>query len=225
MDENEEPRNRAERRAFERARRRAHEASTGSRVLRAYGRDGKVHFEVALEADTEPHTQLRLIKYPPGYDGPLYERVSDAEAAGRLDLVRAYLYDPRHPPCYREARTGRDQLPSAPVEQEFRIPSHEQVPEALEKLRDEVWAAFPEGEIFPTEALLLAWVVSNFRTIEDFGSREAFLARLTAFLDESGARQNMGDQRAFEMVARLPDLWRRWSELRDAAEARRGQTA
>lgn len=221
--------NRAERRqearrSFDAAAERGRKRAEGSRVIRAYTRDGEVAFEYFHEATEEPAAQIRIVEVPASYTGPPIRSVPDAEAAGYVDWIRCFLYDPTHPGCYREVPGGQDRLPhvTAPASvdewvRNFTDPRDEALPNA----QAEILKVFPEGEIFPLEALMLAWMrreVGAVGVLEGATHEEqvAFSGRFWEMLQRTGMLEQFSVNRCKEAIARLPALRRRWLELRDA---------
>lgn len=205
--------NREERRRMEQAAARAKKRVQGRRTIRGYRLDGKVAFE--FQMDDVPD-QIRIIAFG---DTPEHDElrkqirsVSDAERLGRLDLIECYLFDRRaNPPCYRQQPDGVDRFPESDVEYEFRHDWSKY--REMRQRADDIAHLFQDNEIAGLEAVLLAWVLELYETGVD---PETGTARTKKMLEETGLLEYWGPQHIAEHWARIPELRRRYEELRAA---------
>lgn len=207
--------NRAERRErarFERAKRQR-EAPAECALL---DRSGKVCSRVFMRQQS-PIDQMRLIKAGQGFAS-----VAEADAAGRIDLVRTFVRDRgvAGPPwIFREQEDGRDLAPHEPVvvpQIDPSLVSFDLSPwPGLREQIEELLEVFPSGELWPLEAALFAMCGMSIAKHGGLNqeSTGAILEDLRDFLDRSGYGAAFDRKRIREAIATLPRLRLRYLEL------------
>lgn len=198
------------------------------RPVRMYCHDGTVAMTWYLRGDEKPPQQVRTVRVPKTYDGPPIRGVSDAERLGRIDLIQCFWWNDAEQ-CYRELEGGHDRLPGVNDpkscwEQARNFEGYEDVRDQM----DELIALFPEGEIFPGEAAMLAFFLCRIpRRMVDavqldpdsdevLDEHDAFSQAFWGFVEKVGLLKDLGIERCRRYVGRMPPLRKRWLELRDA---------
>jgi len=198
-------------REMEEAKKRGDERIRGTTRLRAYTLDGQVAFEVGVQPGNKPHDQIRTISGAQALEARRlgFQSVDDCDRAGRSDLVRCFLYDPMHPPCYREVRGGHDRYPNDAIDEQFAMDFRDYP--WLQDEMQEILKVFPDEEIAPFEAVVLAWLRREFAAQvkpEDAGPR------FEKMLKDTGFATRFSPRRVADHVARMPALQKRYEELK-----------
>lgn len=171
--------------------------------LPAYALDGSIYMHVDIENQIAP-PQFRTVSFPLGDGLPRFHSVQEAEAAGRMDLIRCFVLD-APACCYREAKGGADRFPHmenfAPLE--VGDPAWAEVDELADRMRRH----FGPTEIWPLESKLMA--ILELR-LQGRRSAEEIADEMRRYLKASGYGQAWPEDALNAAILRIPELQRRW---------------
>lgn len=194
-----------------RAERRAAGKRSGPWKIPAYDREGNQVFAQYVPEDREPHDQVRVVVLE-GEDAknPPFKTVAEAEAAGRLDLVRCFVLDRSVTPWRMvEQEDGRDPAPFVPVAKNFLRNTMTMSKEVVD-LAHQILTLVPDA--MPVRAFLLAFIELEFEA-----GKEPDADRVLKFVIDSGYATDHSPMTIMREIASLPALRERWMARKEGA--------
>lgn len=196
-----------------RAERRAAGKRRGPWKIPAYDREGREVFAQYVPEDREPHDQVRVVVLDgEAAKNPPFKTVAEAEAAGRLDLIRCFVLDRSVTPWRMvEQEDGRDPAPMVPVAKNFLRSTHASVmSKEVVDLAHQILALVPDA--MPIQAFLLAFIETEFEAGKDPDPD-----RVIKFVVDSGYATDHSPMTVLRELQTLPALRVRWMARKEGA--------